>query len=469
MGDLGCRANHEHRGQSIVTPRFHIAVQNGFLSDDAAVPPPSMLADVYTIGGSPLRCLEGDTHAQFIAYSQTTIENRITNALESNGVTDYATTTRHFTLDMEHPNDGVDTFAHPTDLHQADATKQDEIVTAWKTRIAAARVVLPFAKLSMYGTLIPDGNGDETNATYAARLAALIEAGTEGLYDGLDYLAPVIYPRFGPTDTQGNWTSLAAYTRLGVDGSRQLRKSDTSRLPLLPFLYYRVANGNSNHHDDILLDMGLEMGFHSTLLAQVSVLAGRDVDDVVLWVGSNETNTGILPAPNDGDWTLSQLLVRLMPTTTVDLIRTQMVSVLEAVTPTSQTGVKFRSHRDEVEFFDWCGANKEAAFRRFEVQWSGGYEGPEVTNTDLEWHRTELTVTLAYPLTWGKYGAKNRASLLKMVEEDVHQFDDLVGLRGAANWTGGSWAIKKPNDEKAEQGGVLFVRMTFDVGYYRSV
>ncbi len=449
-------------------PRFHISVQAGFLSATAAVPPPSMVADVYTISGSPLRCIEGETHAQFIAWSQVAVQNRIINNLEGNGVTDYATTTKTFTLDMEQPNDGVDTFAHPADLHNADSTKQAEIVTAWKLRIAAARVVLPNAKLTMYGTLIPDEHGDATDTTYVARKAALVAAGVSGLYDQLDYLSPILYIRFGPTDAATHWTKLAAYTRLGIDGSRDLLTSTGAQLPLLPYLYYRVSNGNSVHNDDILLDMGLQMGFHATILSQISVMQGRDVRDVAFWVGSNETNTGILPAPNDANWTLAQLLVRLMPTTSVTIIRDQMVAVLEGATPTSGSGQKFRAHRDEVDFFDWCGTNKAAAFRRFEVRGGTSFEGPEISNTDVEWHRVPMTVTVAYPLEWGKYGAKNRASLEKVVEQDIHQIDDLIGLRGMANWTGGS-QVRKVSDDVAEQDGVLFSRLQFEVGYFRSV
>ncbi len=458
-------------------PRYHVSVQAGFLDTVANPCPPSITPDIYTISGSPLRCLESDTHAQFIAWTQAQVESRIINNLENNGITDRLTTTKHFTLDMEAPTvaDGGDGYAHPNDLHLAptDVIK-GQIIAAWKTRIAAARAVMPFAKLSMYGTIVPDGDGDETDATYLARLAALIQAGTVAgyngvgaLYDGLDYLAPVLYPRFGPDDGV-HWGTQPASTRQGIDGARQLLKSDGSSLPLLAYVTNRVHNGNSAHNDDLLLDFDLPMGLHSTLLNQFSVLAGRNVEDIAFWVGANDVNVGILPAPNAGNWTLHDFLVRIMPTTTVSTIRDQMVSVLEGLTPTSHAGVKFRGHRDEMEFFEWCGTNKAASLRRIEVRGGTSFEPPEVTNTDVEFHRTPMTVTVAYPLEWGKYGPKNRASLEKLIEQDMHQIDDSIGARGQANWTGGSWAMKV-RDEVAEQDGVLFMRMEFQVGYYRSV
>ncbi len=157
-----------------------------------------------------------------------------------------------------------------------------------------------------------------------------------------------------------------------------------------------------------------------------------------------------------------------MATTTFDAIREQMATVLEGLTPGSLAGTKFRETRDEADFFGWCAANPTACHRRFEIRGSS-YEGPGITNTDLEYHTTQATVTVAYPKQMGKYGPRNMASLEAMVELDKHQIDNSIGLRGGSNWLAGQGATVKVNDETAEQGGVLFLRLTFDVGYFRSV
>ncbi len=157
-----------------------------------------------------------------------------------------------------------------------------------------------------------------------------------------------------------------------------------------------------------------------------------------------------------------------MSTTTFNLIRSQFTVLMESLIPTSNTGVRFRRHRDEKDFFDWCGENKSASWRRFEVRGGMSYEGPEITNTDLEFHRMPASVTVAYPLEWGKYGGSNRASLEKVVEEDMHAIDDTLGLRGLAGWVSGSWS-RKVRDEVAEQDGVLYMKMDFEIGLYRSV
>lgn len=449
-----------------MTMRLHVSVQGGFLT--SVIAPPPFDVDVFVINGSALKCIQTDSHAAFISYTQPTIETTLTNYLTARGI-DYANDTRYFVLDMEHPGigDGGDGFAHPNDLGEASASQQDEIVTAWKTRIAVARTVLPNAKIGMYGLLVPNSRGLETDGFIAQR-AALIEAGVEGLYDSLDYLVPILFPRFGPDDNLGAWHSYPEYTRQGVDSSRMLVTSTGAELPLFPMLHYRVSNGPSLNNDDLLLDLGIEAGLHMTLIRQLSVLAGRNVEHVSIWIGSNDTVAGFLPDPNDSQWTLNDFLVRIMPTTTVTIIRDQMLTVIEGLSPTSSAGVKFRGHRDESDFFEWCGTNKAAALRRIEVRGGTSYTGPDVTNTDVEWHRVPVSVTVAYPLEWGKYGLKNRASLEKVVEEDMHQIDDAIGVRGMANWTGGSFAVKV-DDDTAEQDGVLFVRMKFEVGYYRSV
>ena len=155
--------------------------------------------------------------------------------------------------------------------------------------------------------------------------------------------------------------------------------------------------------------------------------------------------------------------------TTFENVRNQQVSNLEALVPTNMAGTKFRRHRDEVDFFDWCTANKAACFRRFDLRGGVAFTGPEITNTDVEFHRTMSVVTVAYPMEWGKYGLKNRASLEKLMEEDIHQIDDTIGLRGMANWAAGSWSQKTGEGEIAEQDGVMYLRIQYEVGFYRSV
>src|SRR5215831_8384505 len=147
-------------------------------------------------------------------------------------------------LDIEDP--------HPRDLHLHPKSVQDRLIDAFAIRAGAARVKFPNAKLGFYGTLVPDGQGRADSKTYQARKRALVRAGKRGMFDQIDCLIPVAYPRFGPTDQA--WSTYEAYTRLAISGSRELRKSNDRILPVIPLLTYSIANRNSAHHQQLLLD-----------------------------------------------------------------------------------------------------------------------------------------------------------------------------------------------------------------------
>ena len=203
-------------------------------------------------------------------------------------------TTEILMMDVEVP--------HPQDLHKH-TDEQAAIVAAYKTRIAALKAVFRKAKLCMYGTLNPDGQGRPDGEAYLARLEALKTAGTQGLYDQLDYLAPVLYPRFGPNDSEATWTSYRAYTEQGIDGSRQLLKSDNTSLPLLPVTGFRIANKNTVHNRELLLDLPVDDPLSHTLRVQLEVMAEKGVQQVVFWVGKD---SDLLDDPNPNGRTVTE-------------------------------------------------------------------------------------------------------------------------------------------------------------------
>jgi hypothetical protein len=96
------------------------------------------------------------------------------------------------------------------------------LARAFATRAEAARRKSPNAKLGFYGTLLADSRGRAT-AVYLARIEALVEVGERGLFDEIDFLVPVIYPRFGPNDNANAWGS---YEAVHAQGDRRL-EADT--------------------------------------------------------------------------------------------------------------------------------------------------------------------------------------------------------------------------------------------------
>jgi hypothetical protein len=223
----------------------------------------------------------------FLRRTPSEVETRI-QAFLNGHPTVSARTTAVVIMDIEDP--------HPRDFHLHPKRVQDRLIDAFATRAGAARVKFPNAKLGFYGTLIPDGQGRAKNKTYRARQRALVRAGERGMFDQIDCLIPVAYPRFGPTDRA--WSTYEAYTRLAITGSRELVKSNGGTLPVIPLLTYSVANRNSAHNQQLLLDLPTMNPLEATLGVQLGVMVAEGVRIAVFWVGENSDLIARLPNPN---------------------------------------------------------------------------------------------------------------------------------------------------------------------------
>jgi hypothetical protein len=224
----------------------------------------------------------------FAKVKRSEVEDRIQRFLDGNPDIS-ALTKGRVVMDIEHP--------FPSGFHRQPPRMQARLARAFATRAEAARRKFPNAKLGFYGTLLPDSRGRET-AEYLARIEALVKAGKRGMFEEVDFLVPVIYPRFGPTDRAEAWDSYEPYTRKAIEGSRQIRKSGGSSLPVLPFLTVSVSNKNSRHHNQILLDLPTPDPLDVTLGVQLDVLLALRVRTAVFWVGQNSDLITRVDNPN---------------------------------------------------------------------------------------------------------------------------------------------------------------------------
>lgn len=201
-------------------------------------------------------------------------------------------------MDIEKP--------HPRNFHLQPASTQRRLSKAFAVRAAAARSLFPKAKLGFYGTLVPDERGRADDGTYRASKAALVKAGERGMFDSVDCLFPVVYPRFGPKDPP--WNTYEPYTRLAVTGSRELLRSDGSTLPVIPLLTYSIANAekNSKHAHQLLLDLPVADPVAATLGVQFDVLRDEGVRTAVFWVGENSDLITRKKVKNPNGRTVSQ-------------------------------------------------------------------------------------------------------------------------------------------------------------------
>lgn len=287
----------------------HVSInaQNYLFSDQ----PSGAASDSCTISGRYILDLGAtslsDTWTEFLALTQADIENQLTTAFLPD--CNFSTTTRGLlVLDIEGTADGHS--SHPSNLGTESAANQALIIAAWQTRIRAVQAVFPYAKVSLYGTLVPNSRGLET-ASYLTQRTALIAAGAAGAFDRLDVLSPVMYPRFGPSDIGANWNSWDEMTAQAIRDSRLLLKSDGSSIPLVPLITCDINNGNSNDNTKMLLDLPTTYPLERTWGIQIDTCKSMNQYHVAFWVGG--TNTQVIHfAGNTRGYTVNYHTQRLL-------------------------------------------------------------------------------------------------------------------------------------------------------------
>lgn len=159
--------------------------------------------------------------------------------------------------------------------------------------------------------------------------------------------------------------------------------------------------------------------------------------------------------------------------TTVAQIRDRMIDVIEALTPTSLAGDKFRAYRNEgaADFRGWAEGNgKSAAWRRFQVRDIGDDAPPDISNQDYELRSVWFEIRVSYPQTHraGRDAALDRDDVMA---EDQHQIENAVGMRGRANFIApnpiASWV--EGSTEREVGDGVDFLVIRQRMIFYRDM
>lgn len=332
--DTSLRHEGATLGNVVIRPTIHVGVQEGKFA--ANQQPDCAPQDVIVISSwrfVPLGAPGAETPADYADPSQATLdemEMRLLDFASDVGITP-STHADILMIDNEDPP--------PADLHEYTGQDRIDIVEGYKVRIGVVKDVFPSAKLALYGTLNPQGRGDEEGDIYEARLQALIDAGEQGLYEQIDFLVPVLYTRFGCDDVTNPPTpdeacddafhTIDEYTRLGITGSRQLEKIDNTVLPLLPVVGVRVAGDpeeeNNTFFEQVLLrDLDVAENdsmhpgnpanpFELTLNLQMKEFSAANppVTDVVLWIGGSATQTLLDEEGNNSGWTVNDYTCRM--------------------------------------------------------------------------------------------------------------------------------------------------------------
>jgi hypothetical protein len=161
-----------------------------------------------------------------------------------------------------------------------------------------------------------------------------------------------------------------------------------------------------------------------------------------------------------------------MPTTTPEAIRDRILTVIEALSPASDVRVPFRRYRNEggANFQAWADAHSTGARRRFQVRTRGLTQVPAVSDTLVEEHQLEVTITVAYPQT-GRDGPNQALDRDDTADADQFQIDRAVGMLGKANFTApypdATWIEGVPK-ERVEGEQCDFVELVYVMIYKRA-
>lgn len=157
-----------------------------------------------------------------------------------------------------------------------------------------------------------------------------------------------------------------------------------------------------------------------------------------------------------------------MATTTMAAITAKQRAIIAALVPTKSIRRRFEQHAGRRDFIDWAETNPGRCLRAFEVIDTGEASVPDVSDLNVALELGTSEVTIAYPHQWADYGRDNRRAMEAMIEADMRQVDDAIGLNGIANYLPGQ--CKAIGAARVVEGdGVTFSVLRYEIEYYRSV
>jgi hypothetical protein len=225
------------------------------------------------VTGMYLKSGKGTSINNFIHASDSSIENAIRTGI--NAKFNYNLDTNALVLlDMEYPvplKSLIDSIP--------DSLLRDSVIKyGFKRRIEIARKVLPNAYLGLYGVVVPSGQGSISST----QLRGLLLAKQIGMFDSLDFICPVLYPRWqGSHDKDNAFIKGAKSIHTSMEYAFDSLKCGKDIIPLLSMI---IANSNSDF-DNHWLDAARAKQYVDSLqkFPQVSAIAywmGQPYDPV---------------------------------------------------------------------------------------------------------------------------------------------------------------------------------------------
>ena len=159
-----------------------------------------------------------------------------------------------------------------------------------------------------------------------------------------------------------------------------------------------------------------------------------------------------------------------MATTTVEAIRDNMISLIEALTPNTRASNKFSVDRAVHDFGEWAEEHANSCLRRFAIKDVGSYDLPEVSSHQEERLRANLTVLVAYPMKAPSLAGTNaNRDLYDVIREDMHQIDSAIGHRAQGDYVAGQGGTRALAKDIVEGESVILLALDMETYFCRDM
>ena len=251
----------------------HLGEQSRYADDVRSLEDAGIKNDSWMLHGYAVVAPYDITEEEFFAATEEDIRAKLLAYLADKVELD-PETTDYVILDIEHPVHPRTFGGYLNPSHDLyDPAQFTRIINAFTLRISVARELFPNAQLGLFGVTTPHPHGDATLEAQMTSQGGFLAASAAGLYDDLDVLCPVIYQRFGRSDSRHY--SIEPYTQLGVDSAELLRRSDGTTPSIMPVMSLAIFNGGSADHEQPILV--------EDLAAQIGVLQERGYTEWLVW------------------------------------------------------------------------------------------------------------------------------------------------------------------------------------------
>ena len=157
-------------------------------------------------------------------------------------------------------------------------------------------------------------------------------------------------------------------------------------------------------------------------------------------------------------------------TTTYPLIRDNMITLLEALTPTRGADTKFARDEQSVDMLLKAESNPQGCFRRFSIRRETIRDDASTGATDclIEQVTDKALLVIAYPHYFGLAGEDNLRDLDDLINEDAEQIRQTIGDLGSANYLSGQ-SVCRSTYQSQEQGEITFLYFELEIKYYQDL